>query len=53
MSERRYNKIIQTLEEGRRSLARARLTAGALRFLGVALATLAAQRILDALSDGA
>lgn len=41
MKDSGYNRIVEALEEGRRALFRARLTAGALRFLGVALATLA------------
>jgi len=41
MNEGGYRRIIEALEEGRRALVRARLTAGALRFGGVALSTLA------------
>ena len=41
MREPQYRSIIEALDHGRRALARARLTAGLLRFLGVALATLA------------
>jgi hypothetical protein len=42
MDQPGYRRIIEALDEGRRALARARLTAGLLRFLGTALATAAA-----------
>ncbi len=42
MNQPGYRRIIEALDEGRRALTRARLTAGVLRFLGVALATVCA-----------
>ncbi len=41
MSKKRYSRIVEELDKGRRAFARARLTAGVLRFLGIALATVA------------
>jgi len=37
-----YGRIVSALEDGRRALVRARFTAGLLRFLGIALVTVAA-----------
>jgi hypothetical protein len=41
MNEPGYRQIIEALDGGRRALARARLTAGLLRFLGIAMTTVA------------